>query len=113
MGEKHAKRTPAATEEAEALADDLAGLGDAAVTHRAMFGGYGIFADGVMFALVDSQGTAFLRTDEETERNYDAFGSEPHDPMPYHSIPPNIRANPGELRTWAAEALEVARAAKK
>lgn len=99
---------------AAALMDELVGLADAEVTSRSMFGGVGIFADDIMFAMVTSAGQPCLRTSEETEDEFEAYGSERfHERMPYHTIPPNILANHGELRAWAGKALAVARAAKK
>ncbi len=98
------------TERAEALRDDLAPLGD--VSLKAMFGGYGLFESGVMFALIDRGGQPFLRAVDTTEPRYLAAGSHKHG-MPYWSIPDNVLADSAELLEWAREALEVARAAKK
>lgn len=99
---------------ADLLVEEFVGLGGAEVSRRAMFGGHGIFADGIMFALVTSQGQACLRTGEGNEDDFEAYGSERFDErMPYHTIPPNVRANPGELRAWAEKSLAIARAAKR
>lgn len=107
---KGAKLTQATTDRAEALVDDLAPLGD--VSLRKMFGGYGVFESGVMFALVDSNGVPHLRAVAETEPRYVAAGSTKHG-MPYWSIPEPVLADEAALLEWAAEALDVARAAKK
>ena len=107
---KPAKLTQAATDRAEALLDDLASLGD--VTIRKMFGGYGVFESGVMFAIVDSTGGSYLRAVAETEPRYVAAGSHKHG-MPYWSIPDDVLADEAVLLEWAGEALTVARAAKK
>ncbi len=93
------------------MTTDLAGIGD--VTSRAMFGGYGIFASGVMFALVDSAGSAFLRTDQAGADELAGLGAERHARMPYWSVPPSVAADAGELERWAGRALEVARAASR
>lgn len=98
------------TERAEALRDDLAPLGD--VTVKKMFGGFGVFESGVMFALVDRDGTPFLRAVAATEARYIEAGSNKHG-MPYWSIPDRVLADDGLLLEWAGEALEVARAAKR
>ncbi|MBT8197628.1 MAG: TfoX/Sxy family protein, partial [Acidimicrobiia bacterium] len=86
-------------------------LGD--VTIRKMFGGHGVFADGDMFALVDSAGNPFLRADEMTSGPFEAAGSARHGGMPYWSIPPAVLDNDDDLVAWARIALGVARAAKK
>ncbi len=69
MGQKGAKLTPEATALADTLVDKLATLGD--VSSRKMFGGYGIFESGSMFALVTSDGIAHLNPDysPRIERN--------------------------------------------
>ena len=111
MGEKNSKLTGAATESTERLVDALGSLGD--VTSRKMFGGYGVFCDGVMFALVDSTGLAHLRTDESSAAAFEAAGPAKHSRMPYWSIPEAVLTNDEKLATWANKALTNAKAAKK
>jgi DNA transformation protein len=111
MGEKGARLTGDATEAAERLVDALGSLGD--LTSKKMFGGYGIFGDGVMFALVDSSGVPHLRTDESTTTQFEDTGSAKHSRMPYWSIPEAIYGDEDNLIAWATEALKVAQAAKK
>lgn len=96
---------------AERLLDELVTLGD--VTAKKMFGGYGIFEDGVMFALIDSSGNVFLRADETTSDRFAAEGSESHGRMPYWRIPDQVQADADSLVEWAQQARDVARAAKK
>ena len=110
MTDEVSKPTMDKTERAEALRDDLAPLGD--VSLKAMFGGYGLFESGVMFALVDRNGEPFLRAVEATEPRYVAAGSHKHG-MPYWSIPDDVLADNATLLDWAREALDVARAAKR
>lgn len=78
-----------------------------------MFGGYGVFANGVMFALIDPDGVAHLRAGPDTQPRFEAAGSVKHARMPYWSIPAGIRNDSDALAQWATEALDVARAAKK
>ncbi len=111
MSEKGARQSAAGAEMAERLVDDLAGLGD--VTSKKMFGGYGVFEDGVMFALVDSTGDAFLRVDEATTTRFEQAGSAPHGKMPYWRIPSAVLEDESQLLEWAKQARDGARAAKK
>lgn len=111
MGKKGAKLTDEAIAEAEELVERLQPLGD--VSGRKMFGGIGIFCDGVMFAKVTSSGAHFLRVSPETRPRYEAAGSESSGKMPYMEIPAAVEAETGDLLEWAGEALEVARDAKK
>jgi DNA transformation protein len=91
---------------AAALVEDLAALGD--VHGRKMFGGFGIFCDGVMFALVDPVGGCFLRIPDGGDDRYGAR----HARMPYGQIPDGLRDDGEALAALAAESLAAARAAK-
>ncbi|NND02577.1 MAG: TfoX/Sxy family protein [Acidimicrobiia bacterium] len=96
---------------AERLVDDFAHLGN--VTTKKMFGGFGVFEDGVMFAIVDSAGAAFLRADESSSQVFEDAGSERHSRMPYWLIPGAVLDDPKQLAEWAETARDVAKAAKK
>ena len=111
MGTKGGKDTAAAESAALALTSDLSPLGD--VTSRAMFGGRGVFCDGVMFALIDTVGTVHLRADEATAEPFEQRGSQRHSKMPYWEIPDDIRADEPNLLEWAKHALDTAKAAKR
>jgi hypothetical protein len=58
-GEEAARPTGTAPEVAEALVDDLSPI--AGVTTKRMFGGVGIFANEMVFVMVDSSGRVFFR----------------------------------------------------
>ena len=111
MGTKGAKRSEAAKASADRLVDRLRTLGD--VRARGMFGGYGVFADGVMFALVNSQGVPHLRTTPGSAPDFEARGVERHGKMPYYEIPEEILAADEDLVAWAKVALAGAIAAKR
>lgn len=111
MGEKGAEQTAAGAETAAMLVDELARLGN--VTSKKMFGGHGIFDDGIMFALVDSTGAAFLRADESIAGEFEAAGSKRHGRMPYWSIPDHVLGDSDLLVEWAGTARSVAITAKK
>jgi DNA transformation protein len=111
MGERGAKLSSAAEATARWAEDELAPLG--AVSARKMFGGFGVFSDGVMFALVDSRGDLYYRTDERTQMAYAGDGSVKHSGMPYWTVPDEVLADIDRLRAWAEEALAAARRAKK
>ena len=90
------------------------------VTIRNMFGGAGVYADGVMFAiLVDD--TLYLKTDEASTRAFESEGMGPFTyapagkkrvAMPYWEVPPRLLEESEELVAWAREAHRVARAGK-
>lgn len=94
------------------LCETMAALGD--VTARRMFGGYGLYCDGVIFAIVADE-TLYLKTDAETRPAYEAMGLEPFRPypgkstaMPYHPPPDSALDDSEELLAWARPAVAVA-----
>ncbi|MCH9050691.1 MAG: TfoX/Sxy family protein [Proteobacteria bacterium] len=97
--------------------DLLAPLGP--VTARRMFGGFGIYLDGVMFALI-ADDILYLKVDDRTRPDYEAAGSAPFRPrqkgkpftMPYWEAPLGALEDGDELCAWANGALGAARRAK-
>lgn len=91
------------------------------VTARAMFGGYGIYKDGIFFALiVDDE--LYFKVDDSTKIRYEKYGSEPftyskgkHKPvtMSYYVVPADIIENEKTLLQWANTAYQIALGAKK
>jgi len=90
-------------------------LGD--VRPRAMFGGWGLYLDGVMFALIAGD-TLFLKIDGETKARFAAAGGEPFAyaregrapvEMSYWTLPDEHMADPGALLPWAELAVAAAR----
>ena len=87
------------------------------VTVRRMFGGAGIYAEGVMFALI-ADGVIYLKTDEE---NAPAFEREALPPftyatkngrrgvMSYRRMPDRLYDDPDELVAWTRAAVAAAR----
>ncbi|MET0445434.1 MAG: TfoX/Sxy family protein [Pseudorhodoplanes sp.] len=84
---------------------------------RRMFGGAGIYADGVMFALLSSGGTIYLKIDEGNEPDFDRENlphfapttkNGRHAVMPYRQMPDRLYDDPDELAQWATKALRAA-----
>lgn len=100
------------------VTDLLADFGPVSI--RNMFGGAGVYADGVMFAiLVDD--SLYLKADKVSARAFEAEGMGPftYEPagkspvaMPYWEVPPRLLEEPEELASWAREAHRIARASK-
>jgi DNA transformation protein len=90
------------------------------VSLRRMFGGIGVFKDGVMFGLVDDD-ALFLKADDTTAGTYKAEGQNPwvyegmgkQVTMPYWRLPERLYDEPDEFREWAIAAFVVAERAKK
>ncbi|MDE3017107.1 MAG: TfoX/Sxy family protein [Pseudomonadota bacterium] len=99
------------------MIDLLAPWGE--VTAKAMFGGYGMYRQGQIFAiLVDD--TLYFKVDDQTQADYEATGSEPftyeakgkHVAMSYWQVPLDALDDPDMLLSWAEKAYQAARRSK-
>ena len=87
----------------------------APVTTRAMFGGHGVYRDGVILAIVIDE-TLYLKVDDATRAAFEAEGSVPFVyeakgkavPMSYWTVPDEALDSPQEFRPWAQRAWEAA-----
>ena len=104
----------------EFLQDQLRPLGH--VTVRRMFGGAGVYCDGLMFGLV-SDDTLYFRVDDGNRGAFEAEGQQPFTydgkgrtiVLPYWRVPERLFDEPEEMIDWARAASAAARrvAAKK
>jgi DNA transformation protein len=89
------------------------------VEMKKMFGGVGIFLNGIMFALITAKGQFMMRVGESNIQDFKAKGSQPFNhekkgrAMPYWEVPVEVAENRDVLKVWAAKAYDVATAAKK
>lgn len=87
----------------------------AAITHRAMFGGVGVYADGLIFALMDDD-VVYFKVDDGNRADFEArrmgpflpYG-DPDRPSSYCQLPEDVLEEPGELTKWVERALDAAR----
>ena len=90
------------------------------VTSRRMFGGHGIFFDGLMIGLV-ADDTLYLKADAKTapvfiDHGLSQFEYKKGDKMvgmSYYLAPEETLEDPSEMRTWAERAYEAALRSKK
>jgi DNA transformation protein and related proteins len=103
----------------ELVRDLLAEFGPVAI--RNMFGGAGVYADGVMFAILAND-TFYLKTDETSARAFAGEGMQPFSYRPegrepiamsYWEVPPRLLEEPRELVSWARQAHRIACATKR
>lgn len=96
---------------ADYIVDKLRGLGD--VHSRAMFGGYGIFHERLMFALL-SDDVLYFKVDDTNRVMYEEAGSVkfPHG-ISYWEVPANIFEDTDKLYEWAEKSIAIARAKAK
>ena len=97
----------------ELLRDELAPLG--AIAIRRMFGGAGVFLDGLMFAIIADE-TLFLKADADTRGAFEAEGLGPLSykkstgqsiALSYWQAPERLLDETDELRAWARAAIAV------
>jgi DNA transformation protein and related proteins len=98
--------------------DQLSELGE--VVPRKMFGGVGLYCDGLFFGLI-ARDQLYLKVDDQTRAFFEAAGSTPFRPyddrpvtMQYYAVPVDVLESAPELRGWARRALGAAsRAAER
>jgi DNA transformation protein and related proteins len=94
------------------------------VTLKRMFGGAGIYSEGLMFALL-FDGAIFLKVDEASIPDFEREGSRPfvytraksrgrvgRHSLSYWRLPEQLYDDPDELALWAARALAIAQRKK-
>ena len=87
--------------------DQLSGL--PCLTHRAMFGGYGLYCGSVFFGIVH-KGRLYFKSNETTARRYRERKMKPNRPNAtqilhsYYEVPVDILEDAGELTLWAQQA---------
>lgn len=104
----------ASTVEIDHLIELLAPLG--AVTARRMFGGWGLYVDGLMLAIV-VDGELLLKVDAISRERFERAGCRPfiyrargrEIPMSYWSVPEEALDSADAMRPWAVLALDAAR----
>ncbi len=79
------------------------------ISSKAMFGGYGIFHQGAMFALISGDGL-FFKVDDANKAEYLAAGSSQYKPMPYYRVPPAVFKDTKQLLAWADKSIRIAHA---
>jgi DNA transformation protein len=82
---------------------------------KGMFGGYGVYLEGLMFALV-ADGVLYLKSDENTEKEFKEKGLEAFTynkkgkeyKMSYYQAPEEALEDGEEMNLWANKAYGVA-----
>lgn len=97
------------------VVDQLAEVGG--IVSRAMFGGVGLYCDGLFFGLI-AEDVLYLKADDQTRTIFKQAGARPFRPFPnrpatmqYYSVPAEVLESPSDLARWARLALGAARRA--
>lgn len=101
----------------QAFANYVAELmeGFAPVLIKPMFGGFGVYRDGLMFALIADE-RLFLKVDEQSQPRFVARGLAPFKyeaggkvaSLKYHEAPPEAYDEPAHMAVWAQLGYECA-----
>jgi DNA transformation protein len=91
-----------------------------AVEARAMFGGFGIYREGLMFGLV-AKDCLYLKADDENRPDYESRALPPFTyerkgkklSMSYYQAPSEVMDSGEELSLWGERAYQAARRAEK
>lgn len=85
------------------------------IASRAMFGGWGIYKDGLMFALI-ADGELYFKVGDSNRADYENAGSHPfvysggnHKPttMSYWLLPEEVMEDEEKLHEWVLESVQV------
>lgn len=89
-----------------------------AITSKRMFGGVGLYAGDLFFALLAND-VLYLKADDSNRADFEAAGAGPFRPygpggevMQYYEVPVAVFEDADELGRWAAKSIAVARARK-
>ena len=85
------------------------------IKSRVMFGGWGIYKDGVIFGII-ADDELYFKVDETNRKKYEAAGSKPftYDTkkrkkivMSYWEVPPDILEDRDEIVRWVEESCRI------
>ncbi|MDA0769227.1 MAG: hypothetical protein BZY79_01760 [SAR202 cluster bacterium Casp-Chloro-G4] len=78
------------------------------VTYRVMFGGYGVFHEGDMFALISgADPMLYFKVGDLNRDAFKAAGGQRFGLMSYYQVPADVLEDSEKMRDWASEAIGV------
>ncbi|HYP06228.1 MAG TPA: TfoX/Sxy family protein [Bryobacteraceae bacterium] len=85
------------------------------ITSRAMFGGYCLYCDGIVFALVAGN-AVYLKADDENRSRFEDRGlrrfkpfEDRNETMSYYEAPPEIFEDSDAMKDWIGESVNAGR----
>ena len=99
------------------VTDQLSSVGS--ILTKGMFGGVGLYADGIFFALIAND-ILYQKVDDTNRQDYESAGMDAFRPYPdktrsmqYFEVPVDVLEDQQELHAWARKSIAVALHAKK
>jgi len=74
-----------------------------------MFGGYGIFHEGDMFALI-AYSRLYFKVNDSNRPQYEQAKCEQFQNMPYYEVPASMLDDMNSLHDWARDSIAIAHA---
>jgi DNA transformation protein len=103
---------PVSPEYRDYVLEQLASLGH--ITGKSMFGGVGIYLDGVIFGLI-AHDVVYFKVGDSNRADYEAVGMKPFRPyrgtkttMPYYEVPVSVLEDVDQVAAWGRKAYTVA-----
>lgn len=87
------------------------------IISKRMFGGYGIYKDGIIFAII-AEGTLYFKVGEANKKDFDEHGAQAFRylsknrkevTMSYRELPAEIIEDKDEIAMWVTKAVEVSK----
>lgn len=94
----------------EFILDQLSGL--EGINCRAMFGGHGLYCNGIFFGIIH-KGRLYFKTNDKTRSDYIKEGMKPFQPnskqtlKTYYEVPPDIIDDMDSLIDWARRSIQI------
>ena len=91
------------------------------ITSKSMFGGWGFYKDGIIFAII-AENQLYFKVDDINLPNFEKLNSHPflyqkdnnkQTTMPYWQLPESIWDDPHELKKWVDESVQASMRSKK
>jgi DNA transformation protein len=103
---------PVSEEYLDYVVDQLTCLGEVAA--KRMFGGVGLYHDGLFFGLIAAD-MLYFKVDDENRKDYEAAKAKPFQPygeesysMGYYQVPVDVLEDVDQLKVWASDAVSAA-----
>lgn len=90
------------------------------ITSRTMFGGWGIYKDDIIFALITG-GELYFKVDKSNQDDYEKYGSHPFEytrkkrqiSLSYWLLPEKIMEDKEKLFEWIQTSVDISKHSKK
>ena len=93
------------------------------ITSKRMFGGFGLYKDGAIFAIITSDSELYFKVDDTNRAQFEKHGSEPFvyighktkkpTQMPYWILPSEIMEDKEVIEMWVEQSARISKSALK